>query len=189
MGGSGPPKSFASPMAVSTAFKPSPHSSSTLAGSINPWRMRAPAPQPVATVRTFSLRSLRAMTVKFLSCGTLTLLQPAKRQAPLMLPVLMLSTTGFRGSSAFTLDSAATMASTENPATTGVLISGISMGLLLRRLKFWMAISIVSLAFSAAVSSENSTWVAPVILHRSMVVTIVVPMHSATFTTAGIIHW
>lgn len=106
-----------------------------------------------------------------------------------MLPAFILSMRGLRGSLASSLDNAATIASTENPATTGVLMFGMSTGLFALREKFLIAIPITSLAFSDAAYSEKSTWVAPDILHISIVVTIVVPIHSATLTREGIIHW
>ncbi len=152
-GGNGPPKPFASPMAVSTAFSPSPQTSSTLAWSINPWRMSAPAPHPVARTNTLCLSKWRATVVKLKSWGTFTLLQPAKRQTPQILPATIWSINGLSGSALSSFAKAWTRASTEKPVITFWRTAGTSVFLPCLRLKASIPRLTIFLAFSMAFSS------------------------------------
>ncbi len=79
--GEGAGRPAAWPMAVSTAFRPSPANSLVASLVSRPWRAKAPAPQPVAKISTFSRPGL-GHHQKVLVLGTRTLLQPANRQTP-----------------------------------------------------------------------------------------------------------
>ena len=170
-------------------WSPSPASSLTIAGSMYPALASSMALHPVVSTSTSFLRSSRAMMRTSSLSFVRMLLQPANSATPRTLPLWMLSTRCWNGSSGFFAANRCLICSTLKPATVLLGFTSGSFVTFPRRLYASAAMVRISFAASLALSGTTSMCVSPTSLATSSVEIILVWTHLDSVTSEGRKHW